>query len=60
MCSSSWLLGVESSDFSHAEKERTACKAEQVHKLTTICTQNGLGFREVCNGEVAYLGCRFE
>ena len=27
MCSSFWLLGVESLDFSHAEKERTACKA---------------------------------
>ena len=40
MSSSFWLLGVESRDFSHAEKERTACKAEKVHKLTTICTQN--------------------
>ena len=28
MSSSFWLLGVESRDFSHAEKERTACKAE--------------------------------
>ena len=27
MYSSFWLLGVESRDFSHAEKERTACKA---------------------------------
>ena len=31
MCFSFWLLGVESRDFSHAEKERTACKAEQIH-----------------------------
>ena len=38
--SSFWLLGVESSDFSHAEKERTACKDEQVHKMTTIFIQN--------------------
>jgi hypothetical protein len=28
MACSFWLLGVESRDFSHAEKERTACKAE--------------------------------
>ena len=35
-----WLLGVESRDFSHAEKERTACKAEQIHKMTTIFPQN--------------------
>ena len=36
MSSSFWLLGVESRDFSHAEKERTTCKAEQIHKMTTI------------------------
>ena len=35
-----WLLGVESRDFYEAEKERTACKAEQIHKMTTIFTQN--------------------
>jgi hypothetical protein len=40
MFSSFWLLGVESHDFYQAEKERTACKAEQIHKLTTIFTQN--------------------
>ena len=40
MSSRFWLLGVESCDFSQAEKERTACKAEQVHKMTTIFTQN--------------------
>ena len=39
MSSSFWLLQVESCDFSQAEKERTACKAEQIHKLTTIFTQ---------------------
>ena len=38
--SSFWLLGVESCDFSHAEKERTACKAEKIHKMTIIFTQN--------------------
>ena len=31
MPSSFWQLGVESRDFSHAEKERTACKDEQIH-----------------------------
>ena len=40
MSSSFWLLGVESHDFFQAEKERTACKAEQIHKMTTISTQN--------------------
>ena len=39
MSSSFGLLGVESRDFSHAEKERTACKAEEIHKMTTIFTQ---------------------
>ena len=41
MSSSFWLLGIESRDFSHAKKERTACKAEQIHEMTTIFTQNG-------------------
>ena len=41
MSSSFWLLGVESRDFSQTEKERTACKAEQSHKMTTIFPQNG-------------------
>ena len=35
--SSFWLLRVEAHDFSQAEKERTACKAEQIYK--TIFTQ---------------------
>ena len=48
MSSSFWLIGVESRDFSHAGKERTACKAEQIHKMTTIFTQKGP------------IGCRFE
>ena len=34
------LLEVESRDFSQAEKERTAFKAEQIHKMSTIFTQN--------------------
>ena len=34
------MLGAESRDFSQAEKERTACKAKQIHKMTTIFTQN--------------------
>ena len=41
MSSSFWLLRVESSYFSQAEKERTACKAQEIHKMTTIFTQNG-------------------
>ena len=41
MSFSFWLLGVESRNFSHAEKERTACKAEQIHIMTTIFNQNG-------------------
>ena len=44
MSSSFWLLGVESRDFSQAEKERTACKAEQIHKMTASFTQNGPRF----------------
>ena len=40
MSSSFWLLGVESRDFSQAEKAGTASKAEQIHKMTTIFTQN--------------------
>ena len=40
MSSSFWLLGVESRDFSQAEKERTACKPEHIYKMTTIFTQN--------------------
>ena len=35
MSSSFWLLRVESHDFSHAEKERTACKVEKIHKIFT-------------------------
>ena len=41
MWSSFWLLGVESRDFYHAKKERTACKDKQIKKMTTIFTQNG-------------------
>ena len=38
MWSSFWLLGIESHDFSQAEKERTACQAVQIHKMTTTFT----------------------
>jgi hypothetical protein len=41
MSSDFWLLQVESHDFPQAEKERTVCKAEEIHKMTTIFTQNG-------------------
>ena len=40
MSSSFGLMGVESHDFSQAEKERIACKAGQIHEMTTIFTQN--------------------
>ena len=40
LCSKKKILGVESHDFSQAEKEITAGKAEQIHKMTTIFTQN--------------------
>jgi hypothetical protein len=40
MSSSFWLSEVESGDFSKAEKEKTACKAGQITKITTIFTQN--------------------
>ena len=33
------LLQIESRDLSQTEKEGTACKAEQIHKMTTIFTQ---------------------
>jgi hypothetical protein len=43
-----WLLGAESGDFSQAEKKRTACKAEHIHKMTTIFTQNdNLSLRKI-------------
>ena len=42
MSSNFWLLVVESRNFSHAEKERTASKAEQIHEMTIIFIQNAL------------------
>ena len=33
-------LAVESRDLSQAEIEITVCKVEQIHKMTTIFTQN--------------------
>ena len=33
------LLQVKSHDFPPARKERTACKAEQIHKMSTIFNQ---------------------
>ena len=35
-----WLLALRSRDLSQAEEEITACKAEQVKKMTTNLTQN--------------------
>ena len=41
MSSSFWLLAVESCDLPQAKKDITAPKAKQIHKMTTILTQNG-------------------
>ena len=38
MSSRLWQLGDESRDVFHAEKERTACKREQIRKMTTVLT----------------------
>ena len=35
------ILDHESRDLSRDEIEITACKAEQIHKITTIFTKNG-------------------
>ena len=35
-----WLLANGSRDLSQAEKEITTCKADQIHKITTIFNQN--------------------
>ena len=40
LCSKKKILEVELRDFSQAEKEITACKAEQIHRMTPIFTQN--------------------
>ena len=40
MSSGFWLVEVDSCDFSQADQERTACKTEQIHKMTTIFSQN--------------------
>ena len=36
-----WLLTLGSRDLSQTKKDIAACKAEQIHKVTTIFTQNG-------------------
>ena len=40
MSSSFELLALGSRDLSQAEKEITACKNKQIHKVTSIFTQN--------------------
>ena len=40
MCAKKKILALGSHNLSRAEKEITACKAEQIHKLTAIFTQN--------------------
>ena len=44
MSSSFGLLALASCDLSQAEKEITSCKAEQIHKMAFIFTQNGCHF----------------
>ena len=41
ICGNLILLQVDSRDFFQAEKERTPCKAEQIHKMPTFFNQNG-------------------
>jgi hypothetical protein len=41
ICSSSWLLANKSRDLSQVEKKITVVKADQIHKMTIIFTQNG-------------------
>ena len=40
MCSKKKFLALESRDLSRAEKEKSACKADQIHKMTTIFPHN--------------------
>ena len=42
MCSKKKILALESRDLSRAEKEITASKAEQIHKMTPIFTQTDI------------------
>ena len=42
LCSKMKILWVESRDFSQAEKDITTCKAKQIHKMTSIFTQNDI------------------
>ena len=40
MCPKKKIMAFELHDLSQAEKEITACKAEEIYKMTTIFTQN--------------------
>jgi hypothetical protein len=40
LCPKNKILGVESHDFSQADKEISACKVEEIQKMTSIFTQN--------------------
>ena len=42
LCSKKKILGVESRDSSQVEKKITACKAEQIKKITPMITQNDI------------------
>ena len=58
------LFAPESRDFSQAEKEKSVCQVKQIHKMTTIFTQNGprLSFENQFNFPSSYffLSLRFE
>ena len=41
MCSKKKIITLESCDLSQAEKEITACKSEQIQKMTPIFTLSG-------------------
>ena len=63
MSSSFWLLEVESRDFSHAEKERTACKAEQINSKRqprTILNENSCHFVNLLNPKPAQISDIFD
>ena len=45
ICVSCWLLAHESPDLFQAEAKIHLLKAEQIHKITTISTQNDVFFQ---------------
>ena len=63
MFSSFWLLEVELRDFSHAEKERTACKAEQINlkrQPRAILSENSCHFVNLLSPKPAQISDIFD